>query len=303
MDKILRLKTIKEYNDYMRVETKHPLVSVIEGKRMQYPIPHTRKLVDMYIVFLKELKCTDELTYGRRSYDFQENTMVFIAPGQVFGHEADGSTFTGSGWCLLFHPDLLRGTTLGRNMQDYTFFSYSANEALHLSKQEQQTVIDCLKKIDNETQNPADRHSNQIITSAIELLLNYCIRFYDRQFITRKKENKDILCSFEALLNDYFRSGKPSLLGTPTVAYCAEQLHLSANYFGDLIKKQTGVSAQEYILEKTMDTAKELLADPTKSVSDVAYTLGYQYPQYFSKAFKKLVGCPPNEYRSKSNLG
>ena len=251
----------------------------------------------MYVVFLKELRCTDNLTYGRRSYDFQENTLVFIAPGQVFGHEADGTTFTGSGWCLLFHPDLLRGTPLGRHMQDYTFFSYAANEALHLSKQEQQTVIDCLTKIDEETYDKADRHSNLIIASAIELLLNYCIRFYDRQFITRKKENKDTLGSFEALLNDYFISDKPSKFGTPTVAYCADQLHLSANYFGDLIKKETGLSAQEYILAKTMDTAKELLADPTKSVSDVAYALGYQYPQYFSKAFKRVVGCSPKEYR------
>ena len=143
-----------------------------------------------------------------------------------------------------------------------------------------------------------DRHSNLIVVSAIELLLNYCIRFYDRQFITRKKENKDTLSSFEALLNDYFTSDKPSKFGTPTVAYCADQLHLSANYFGDLIKKETGSSAQEYILAKTMDTAKEWLADPDKSISDVAYALGYQYPQYFSKAFKRIVGCSPNEYRT-----
>lgn len=298
MDKILQLRTVKEYNDYMGVETKHPLVSVIEGSRMPHPVPHTRKHVGMYVVFLKELKCTDNLTYGRRSYDFQENTLVFIAPGQVFGHEADGTTFTGSGWCLLFHPDLLCGTPLGRHMRDYTFFSYAANEALHLSRQEQQTIIDCLTKIDEETQGCTDRHSNLIITSAIELLLNYSIRFYDRQFITRRKENKDTLASFEALLNDYFVSGKPSKFGTPAVSYFAGQLHLSANYFGDLIKKETGSSAQEYILAKTMDVAKDLLSDPTKSVSDVAYALGYEYPQYFSKAFKRVVGCPPKEFRA-----
>ena len=269
MEKIMQLKTIKEYNDYMGVETRHPLVSVIEGSRMPHPVPHARKHVGMYVIFLKELRCTDDLTYGRRSYDFQENTLLFIAPGQVFGHEADGSTFTGSGWCLLFHPDLLRGTPLGRHMQDYTFFSYAANEALHLSKQEQQTIIDC-------------------------------IRFYDRQFTTRKKENKGMLGSFEALLNDYFVSDKPAERGTLTVAYCADQLNLSANYFGDLIKKETGVSAQEYILTKIMDRAKELLTDPAKSVGDVAYALGYQYPQYFSKAFKRVVGCSPNEYRTLS---
>lgn len=300
MNKILQLKTIKDYNDYMGVETKHSLVSVIEGSRMPRPVPHARKHVGMYVVFLKELKCTDNLTYGRRSYDYQENTLVFIAPGQVFGHEADGTTFTGSGWCLLFHPDLLRGTPLGRHMQDYTFFSYAANEALHLSKQERQTIIDCLTKIEEETRGSTDRHSNLIIASAIELLLNYCTRFYDRQFITRKKENKDTLGAFETLLNDYFISNKPSKFGTPTVSYCAEQLHLSANYFGDLIKKETGTSAQDFILAKIMDMAKELLSDPTKSVSDVAYALGYGYPQYFSRAFKRVVGCSPKEFRTMS---
>lgn len=298
MDKILQLKTVKEYNDYMGVETRHPLVNVIEGSRIEHPIPHARKHVGMYIIFLKELKCTDNLKYGRRSYDFQENTLVFIAPGQVFGTEADGSTFKGAGWCLLFHPELLHGTTLGCRMQDYAFFSYAVNEALHLSKQERQTIIDCLVKIDEEIGGATDKHSNAIITSAIELLLNYCIRFYDRQFITRKKENKDTLFSFESLLNDYFMSDKPLKLGTPTVAYCAEQLHLSANYFGDLIKKETGISAKEYILAKTMETAKEMLADPSQSVSDVAYALGFQYPQYFSKTFKRIVGCTPNAYRT-----
>ena len=183
-------------------------------------------------------------------------------------------------------------------MQDYTFFSYTVNEALHLSKQERQTIIDCMMKIDEEIKGAADKHSNLIIASAIELLLNYCTRFYDRQFITRKKENKDTLTSFEALLDDYFISDKPSKFGTPTVAYCADRLHLSANYFGDLIKKETGSSAQEYILAKTMNTAKEMLADPARSVSDVAYALGYQHPQYFSKAFKRVVGYSPNEYRS-----
>ena len=152
-------------------------------------------------------------------------------------------------------------------------------------------------KIDEEIKGATDKHSNQIIVSTIELFLNYCIRFYDRQFVTRKKEGKDILHSFETLLNGYFVSEKPQSFGTPTVAYCADQLHLSANYFGDLIKKETGRSAQEYILSKTMEVAKDLLADRSRSISDIAYTLGYQYPQYFSKAFKRVVGTSPNEYR------
>ena len=297
MDKTLQLKTVKEYNDYMGVSTRHPLVNVIEGCRISHPIPHARKHVGMYLIFLKELKCTDDLKYGRRSYDFQENTLVFIAPGQVFGNEADGSAFKGSGWCLMFHPELLHGTSLGRRMQDYTFFSYAVNEALHLSKQERQTVIDCMMKIDEEIEGATDQHSNAIIASAIELLLNYCIRFYDRQFITRKKENKDTLSSFESLLNDYFKSDKPLKFGTPTVAFCAEQLHLSANYFGDLIKKETGKTASEHIQTKLIDIAKEKVFDTGKTISEIAYELGFQYPQHFSRLFKKVVGVTPNEYR------
>lgn len=298
MENILQLETIEQHNDYIGIKTRHSLVNVVEGSKIEHPIPHARKRVGMYVVFLKELKCTDNLTYGRQSYDFQENTMVFIAPGQVYGHPKDGSTYKGSGWCLMFHPELLRGTQLGRHIKDYTFFSYDVNEALHLSLQERETIIDCLKKIDDEINNGTDRHSNTIIASAIELLLNYCTRFYDRQFITRKKANKDILTRFEELLDDYFTTDKPQRLGTPTVAWCADQLRLSPNYFGDLIKKETGKSALEYIQQKTMETAKTLLSDSAKSISEIAYALGYQYPQYFSRAFKKVVGCTPNEYRS-----
>ena len=197
----------------------------------------------------------------------------------------------------MFHPELLHGTSLGRRMQDYTFFSYAVNEALHLSKQERQTVIDCMMKIDEEIEGATDQHSNAIIASAIELLLNYCIRFYDRQFITRKKENKDTLSSFESLLNDYFKSDKPLKFGTPTVAFCAEQLHLSANYFGDLIKKETGKTASEHIQTKLIDIAKEKVFDTGKTISEIAYELGFQYPQHFSRLFKKVVGVTPNEYR------
>lgn len=204
---------------------------------------------------------------------------------------------SGKGWCLYFSPDLLRNTPLGKHIKEYTFFSYHVNEALHLSLQERNTIIDCMKKIDDEIKNGTDRHSNTIIASAIELLLNYCTRFYDRQFITRKRVNKDVLTRFEELLDGYFTSENPKRLGTPTVTWCADQLHLSPNYFGDLIKKETGRSAQEYVQQKIIDTAKDLLADPGKTISEIAYALGYQYPQYFSRAFKKAVGCTPNEYR------
>ena len=297
MDKIVNIRTVAEYNEYWGLENRHPLVNVLEGSQITHPIPNCRKNFDLSVIFLKDVMCADYLKYGRKEYDYQENTLVFVSPGQVLGYPADGSTYQAKGWCLYFSPELLRGTQLGRHMKDYSFFSYDVSEALHLSLQERETIIDCLKKIDDEINNGTDKHSNTIIASAIELFLNYCNRFYDRQFITRKKANKDILSRFEELLDEYFASNKPQSYGTPSVAYFAEQLHLSANYFGDLIKKETGKSAQEYVQQKIMGTAKDMLANPEKSVSEIAYALGYQYPQYFSRAFKKVVGCTPNEYR------
>lgn len=298
MEKIVNIATVSDYNAHWGIADRHPLVNVFEGSQITEPIPNCMKNFGVYVIFLKDVICADYLKYGRQEYDFQENTLVFVSPGQVFGHPADGSTYRTKGWCLYFSPELLRGTQLGRHMKDYTFFSYDVNEALHLSLQERETIIDCLKKIDEEIESGTDRHSNTIITSAIELFLNYCTRFYDRQFITRKKANKDILVRFEELLDGYFSSDKPQTYGTPSVAYCAEQLHLSANYFGDLIKKETGRSAQEYVQQKIMDTAKDMLADQEKSISEIAYALGYQYPQYFSRAFKKATGRTPNEYKA-----
>lgn len=297
MENIMKLDTIKDYNDYLGIETIHPLVSVIDASKVP-PLHHSRKNIGFYVIYLKDAKCGDLLKYGRKNYDYQEETLVFAAPGQIIGNDDNGEVFKPQGWWLTFHPNLLHGTPLGKHIKDYNFFSYAVNEALHISKQERQTYIDCLIKIDEEIKNGSDRHTNLIITSAIELLLSYCTRFYERQFITRKKENKDILGRFEELLNEYFFSDKPQKLGTPSVKYCADILCLSPNYFGDLIKKETGQSAQEYIQLKIVDMAKELLSGSTKAVNEIAYELGYQYPQYFSRAFKSMVGCTPNEYRA-----
>lgn len=300
MDKIISIPTVKDYNDYWGVSTRHPYVNVIEGSHVNKSIPNCRKNMGVYVIFLKDVLCADYITYGRQEYDFQENTLVFIAPGQVLGHPADGSTYQAKGWTLYFSPELLRGTSLGRRMKDFTFFSYATNEALHLSQRERETIIDCFRKIDDEINFGGDIHSNAIIASAIELFLNYCLRFYDRQFITRKKVNKDLLMRFEELIDDYFTSGNAQENGTPTVAWCASQLCLSPNYFGDLIKKETGRTALDYIQQKTMDMAKDMLVQPDKSISEIAFTLGYQYPQYFSRAFKKAVGSTPNDYRRKT---
>lgn len=300
MGKILNLPSVRDYDEYWGVSTRHPYVNILEGSQVTNPIPNCLKNMGMYVIFLKDVMCADYITYGRQQYDYQENTLVFIAPGQVFGHPADGSTYRAKGWCLYFSPELLRGTSLGRRMKDYTFFSYATNEALHLSEHERDTIIDCFRKIDDEINYGGDRHSNTIIASAIELLLNYCLRFYDRQFVTRKEVNKGLLIRFEELIDGYFTTGKAQEHGTPTVAWCASQLCLSPNYFGDLFKKETGRTAQDYIQQKMMDLAKDLLVRHEKSIGEIADYLGYQYPQYFSRAFKKAVGCPPNEYRRQS---
>jgi AraC-like DNA-binding protein len=250
-----------------------------------------------YTVFLKEVKCGD-LRYGKNTYDYQEGTLVFIAPGQVVTVENAGETYQPKGHVLVFHPDIIHGTNLGRHINDYSFFGYQSNEALHVSERERKMVLDCFSKIRYELEHAIDKHSKRLIVSNIEILLNYCTRFYDRQFITRDNIIKGTLERFEELLNNYFSSEKPQTIGLPSVAYCAGELNLSANYFGDLIKKETGTSAQEYIQTKLIDVAKERIFNIDKSISEVAYELGFKYPQHFTRLFKQKTGQSPNEYRT-----
>ena len=296
MKEIIQLNSIDAYNKLRGVETRHPLVSVFDlsGKRA---MPTDTFNFGMYVVFLKELKC-GELRYGRNTYDYQEGTLVFIAPGQIVGVQPNAAAAEPKGWVLLFHPDLLTGTPLGKHIHDYSFFSYDVNEALHLSEKERQIVLDCFSKIQFELEQSIDKHSKTLIASNIELFLNYCTRFYDRQFITRDHANKGILEKFEDLLNQYYSSDKPQHNGLPSVAWCAKELNLSSKYFGDLIKKETGKSAQEHIQSKVIDVAKERIFDMDKSVSEIAYDLGFKYPQHFTRLFKQKVGTTPNEYRT-----
>ncbi len=236
--------------------------------------------------------------YGRHTYDYQEGTLVFLAPGQVAGVSSNGEIFQPKGHGLVFHPDLIHGTSLGRHIQDYTFFGYQSNEALHISERERKIVLDCFSKIEYELEHAIDTHSKRLIVSNIELFLSYCVRFYDRQFITRDDVHKGILERFEDLLNGYFQTDKPQSIGLPSVAYCGNELNLSPSYFGDLIKKETGKTAQEYIQSKLIDVAKEKIFDQSKSVSQIAYELGFKYPQHFTRLFKQKVGYTPNEYRT-----
>lgn len=295
MEEIFKLESISQYNTIMGKETLHPLVSVIDYSNSEM-LQYMRMNLGFYAIFLKGGKCGD-IRYGRNYYDYQKDTLVFAAPGQIIGLDTNGEYFQPQGWALAFHPDLIRGTSLATKMKDYTFFSYEVSEALHLSEKEEQIVLDCLNKIDFELRQSIDKHSKTLIVSNIELLLNYCIRFYDRQFITRSNVNSDTLVRFEKILDDYFQSKKTQTLGLPSVGYCAERLHLSANYFGDLIKKETGKSAQEYVQLKLMNIAKEKVLDTTKSINEIADELGFKYSQHFTRMFKKTTGLTPNEYR------
>lgn len=294
---LLNIATVNEYDDMLGVETLHPQVSVIDLSKAR-PMRHMRHTFSFYVVFLKDEK-NCELIYGRQRYDYQKGSVVCLAPGQVIGIEDTGEEFQPQGYALCFHPDLVRGTSLGRGMKEYTFFSYEVNEALHLSEHERRTFIDCLMKIQEEFRHPIDRMSRRLIVVNIELLLNYCLRFYERQFITRHDANRDILTRFELLLDEYFTGDNAMRKGLPTVRYCAGELCLSSNYFGDLIKKETGKTALECIQGKIVGMAKEQLLIPANTVSQVAYNLGFQYPQHFTRVFKKATGMTPNEYRGK----
>ncbi len=296
MEKLIKIESVAQFNVERGQKTLHPLVSVLDQTKSS-PIREARYFSALYIIFLKEGK-SGELRYGRNHYDYQDGTLLFIAPGQVYGFEENGKILQPTGWALCFHPDLIRGTSLGRHISDYSFFSYDVNEALHLSDREKDIALDCFHKISYELEHAIDQHSRSLIVSNIELFLKYCIRFYDRQFITRDPIHKDILVRFEHLLNAYFGSDKPQTLGLPSVKYCANQLHLSPKYFGDLVKKETGRSAQEYIQDKVINLAKERVLDSSKSISEIAYEIGFKYPSHFTRLFKNHVGQTPNAYRS-----
>jgi len=293
---IVHLASIDEYNKCLGVETLHPLVSVVDWSQAK-PVRHFLQTYGFYAVFLKDLKCGD-LRYGRQYYDYQEGTVVCVAPGQVVGVEDDGQLHQPKGHALVFHPDLIRGTQLGSAMRDYTFFDYESNEALHLSEREREIVLECLRKIRVETEHAIDRHSRRLITINIEMLLDYCLRFYERQFLTRAAVNRDLLSRFEQLLHSYFEQGLPARLGLPTVKWCASQLCLSPNYFGDLVKKETGRTAQEHIQLSLVAAGKDLLLQPRHNVASVAYALGFRYPQHFTRLFKKVTGQTPADYRA-----
>ncbi len=301
MDKILNLDSVDPYNKLYGLETLNPLVSVIDLNKATSSVDLIRFNYGIYALYLKLEKACD-IKYGRQTYVYQEGTIVCFAPGQTAETNPTTDKVQVNAHGILFHPDLLRGTSLGKNIKKYTFFSYEVNEALHLSEEERSIVMDCLKIIRMELEHGVDKHSKTLLVNHIELLLNYCMRFYERQFITRGKTNRDVLTRFENLLDEYFESTLAEQDGLPTVKYFADKLCLSSNYFGDMFKKETGKSPQEYIQEKVIELAKERISGTADTVSQIAYSLGFQYPQHFCRLFKKRVGYTPSEYRAQIGL-
>ena len=299
MENYITIDSVGTYFKLRNYELLHPLIGILNFDNFK-PEPnavpeHNGFNFACYAIFLKDNKSC-KMKYGGKSYDYDDGTMVFIAPQQSIGFSYD-KNYVPKGYALLFHPDLLLGTDFGKKINSYSFFSYAVNEALHLSSKERKLVLGVLKNIQFELEQNLDEHSKQLIASNLELLLNYCSRFYDRQFLTRQTTHNNVLIKFDVLLSAYLTSDQPQRLGLPSVSHFANQLHLSSNYFGDLIKKETGKSAREYIQSKLIEIAKEKVFDRNKSVSEIAYELGFKYPQHFSRLFKSKVGYSPNEFR------
>lgn len=296
MDNILKAKTVHDYNTFVGHKDQHPLVSVIEYNTVT-PILHTRCQFSVYALFLRD-DTLEDLTYGCSKYDYNEGTLICVSPGQIGGVEYNGEKFRIEGWALLFSPELLHGTPLGNQLKDFSFFSYQVNEALHMTAGEREIFIAFLKLIREELEKPHDKHQDSIIVSYIELILKHCLRFYDRQFQTRMVHNSDVLARFENILKDYYEKGKQYSDGLPGVQYCADQLCMSRNYFSDMVKKETGETASEHIRRNVINMAKNKLING-EQITQIAYDLGFEYPQHLSRLFKKYTGQTPSEYYEK----
>ncbi len=300
-----RIKTIREYHQILGIsKPEHPLISVINQNEYK-PLSGNKQIsvvFDFYIISLtRDSIGKVKYSYGQQQYDFDEGTMLFMAPGQVFSFEAD-EDFKTSGWMLLIHPDYLWNTALAKAIKRYEYFSYWVHEALHLSEKEETMVNGLIQNVSQEYHSNIDKFSQDVIIAQLELLLTYAERFYQRQFITRKISNHKILDRLEGLLTSYFNSDALLKKGLPTVQYIAETLNVSPNYLSGLLKMLTGRSTLQHIQDKLIDKAKEKLSTTVLSVSEIAYELGFEYPQSFSKLFKTKTNLSPLEFRQSFNL-
>ena len=294
-----RLKSISELHNLLGYgKPKHPLITLIDAADIQVSEDEVGEKIiyDFYMISQKDKSCGVE--YGRNSFDFDEGVMVFSAPGQVYSPTKVIHPGDITGWMLYFHPDLIRNTNLGNLIEEYSFFNYDVIEALHLSDEEEKKINDCVSNIKSEYKQRIDNHSNRVIVSNLELLLNYCLRFYERQFNTRTNQSKDVVIQFENALRSYFKEERHLEQGLPSIQYFAEKAHLSQHYFSDLLKKETGRSPKDHINDFVVDKAKSLLVASDHSISEIAYELGFNYPHYFTRLFKARTGHTPMEYRN-----
>ena len=293
MAKILKVNRPSDFSSYHGVYDRHPLITVIDFSEIS-PIRHSLNRYEVYGVFVQENNDLD-LTYGCGRYDYRDGSLICVAPGQIGGKEDNGERASIGGWALLFHPDLIHGTQLEKDIRHYSFFDYSVNEALHMNEIEREIVVSIIKRIKSEVDNPRDEIQDDIVISYISLLLKYCQRFYNRQFITRKLSNNDVLSRFDSFLKGYFAEGLQASKGLPTVGVCADHLCMSVNYFSDLIKKMTGESPGRMIRQFVVRQIKNELASGL-TVAEVAYKLGFEYPAHLSRMFKKETGLTPTDY-------
>ena len=293
MSNILKVSKPSDYSRWVGQTDPHELISVIDFSKVS-PVRLSLNSYDVYGLFLQGEEDID-LQYGAGKYDYSHGTLICVAPGQISGKEDTGELVNLSGWAVLFHPDLLQGTGIEHEIKNFSFFDYRINEALHMTAEERDTLIDILRLLDNELKFPSDNMQNRIIVGFINMLLRYAQRFYNRQFESRTIQNNDIQSRFEKLLKQYFDENRKLTTGVPTVQYCAEQLAMSPSYLSDVIKRTTGRAANHYIKQYVIQLAKNRLVSGMNS-SEVAYSLGFDYPQHFSRMFKKISGETPSQY-------
>ena len=292
---VFKIETVHQCNCCFGSKTLHPLVSVIDLSEAELTNYAYIKF-GFYTVLLREYSY-DDFVRGRRGYDYSDGTLLFLAPGKYLNLEKEGKACQAKGWMLAFHPDPMRGTSLGEHVKDYTFFSYGTEESLHISSREKQEVIECFQRIRKEVRHDIDIFSKVLISRNIELFLDYCRRFYERQFITRHVENAGMLQQLDTWLDEYIQNSQLKTRGIPNEMHCANALHLSPAYFSDLLRHETGMDIQEYVQAKRMDMAREWVLHTTMPIAEIADVLGFPNAPYFSRVFKKLTGCSPGEYR------
>lgn len=294
--RIYDIDNIDAYNKWYGLETLHPLVTVVDQRVPLEWLNGATLRYGLYGIFLKQgAGCSAR--YGREKYDYQEGTIVTHTPGDVFSVEWNASLPMPPSRGLLFHPDILYRTPLSKRIKDYSFFDYGEHESLHLSQSERTVIMALMDQIESEMQHAIDKHSQTLITDTIALLLDYCLRYYDRQFITRHKQCSEVFIAFQQQLVEFFENCHAERIGLPSVAYFADKACLSPNYFGDLISKETGTTAQRHIQDALIEHSKHLLLNTRHSISEIAYQLGFDYPQHFTRLFKSRTGMTPNEFR------